>query len=123
MVARLIAQAPLAVQIGNRLHAVQLPQGSALPAIAYSRVSRKATQHRGSPRAQHNRSRFQFDIWAATYGDMQAAKTALMDALAQLQGGSPRIDVALVRDDRYAYETEPGRWRAIVDYYIWHEGD
>ena len=120
---RLEANAALAALVGNRIHPVQLPQNATLPAITYTRISRKPTQHRSNPRATHNRQRVQFDIWAGSYDSTEQVRAALFDAMAQIQGGNPRIDVALVQDDRDAFESDPGRWRGIVDYMITHTGD
>jgi len=122
--AHLKSNAAIAALVGPRIYPVQLPQKPTLPAITYIRVSRKPTQHRGSPRAKHHRCRFQFDVWANTYGGAVAVRSALFDAMGELtRTTNPRVDVSLVQDDRDAFEADPGRWRGIVDYYIWHEGD
>lgn len=105
--------------LNNRVRPGPLPLESPLPAITYFRVSRRATQHRSSRRAQHSRDRFQFDLWGSSYGSVVNTKSAFMDAMAEFERVSnPRVEVALIADDRDAYEAEPGRWRAIVDYFI-----
>lgn len=107
--------------VGNRVGPGPLPLEAPLPAIRYARVSRKATQHRSSRRAKHSKDRFQFDVWGSTYGSTVNTRNTFMDAMADFRRDSdPRVDVALIQDDHDAHEAEPGRWRAIVDYFIWY---
>lgn len=120
LVAHLASAAGLTALIDGRIYPVQLPQTVALPALTYQRISRTPTQHRSSRRAQHSRGRFQFDVWAPSYAATNGVKSALLDAMAEFrQASAPRVDVALLKDDRDAFEAEPSRWRSIVDYYIW----
>lgn len=105
--------------VGNRVRPGYITQEIALPAISYARVSRAATQHRSSRRANHSKDRFQFDVWASSYNDLMNTRNTLMDAMADfVRNSDPRVDVSLIADDRDAYEAEPNRWRAIVDYHI-----
>ncbi len=124
LTAHLVGYSPLHDLIDDRVDPGQLKLRSQLPAITYQRISRKTTQHRSSRKARHSRPRFQFDVWASTYASVVATRNALIDAMADfVRDSDPRVDVALLQDDRDAYESEPGRWRAIVDYYIWHTED
>jgi len=107
--------------IGSRCYPLQLPQTATLPAVTYQRVSAEPIKHRGSCKASFNRPRFQLDGWADSYGDAEALRAALKDAMADLaQQSSPRIDVALLQDERDIYEAEPDRWRCSLDFFIWH---
>ena len=124
IVAHLKADSSLSAQVGGRVFPAQLPQPATLPAITYVRISRLATQHRSNMRAKHHRSRIQFDIWAASYASMQTVKSAFMDAMALLpQASNPRIDVALIQDDRDNLDADTERQRATIDYFVWHTGD
>lgn len=111
----------LANLIGDRFEPQPKSEFSALPAITYGRAGVRPTQHRSSARARHVRTRFQFDLWAATPDQLITLRAAFREAMAAFaQESNPRVDVALLQDDRDAYEAEPGKWRAIVDYHIWH---
>jgi len=119
--AHLVADVGLTTLIGTRCHSLQLPQRSPLPAITYQRISTLPLHHRSSMVANFGRTRFQFDVWSATYLQALTVRAALYEAMGTLpQASNPRIDVALLQDARDAFEAEPERWRAIVDYYIWH---
>lgn len=121
LIAHLVGYAPLNALIGQRVYPGPLPLKSPLPAITFLRVSNKPTQHRSSRKAMHSRPRFQFDVWGGTYLETLQTRNVFKDAMAEFTRPSdPRVDVALLQDDRDAYEAEPGKWRAIVDYYIWH---
>jgi hypothetical protein len=110
--------------VGNNVKPGFITLGQTLPAISYARVSHNPTQHRSSRRAYHSRDRFQFDVWASTYGGVVNTRNTLKDAMADFQRTSdPRVDVALIADDRDAYEAEPSRWRAIVDFQITYSED
>lgn len=118
----LIGDAGLAALVAARVYPVQLPQRPTLPALTYQRISTVPTQTRGEAAANHERTRFQIDCWAADYDSMLAVRTALGAALGTLaQAANPRIDVALKQNGREGLDTASGRWRATVDYFIWHE--
>lgn len=112
---------PLKDLIGNRFEPVQKSQKSRMPSIAFSIAGYRPTQHRSSARAQFGRRRFQFDLWGKTYLQVMQLAAVFADAMAEFQReSSPRVDVSLIQDERDAYEAEPGRWRRIVDYHIYH---
>lgn len=120
--AHLVADAGLAPLVGQRIYPQQLPQKPALPAVTYRRVSTVPTQHRDNPYARHRRARYQFDCWAGDYDTTLSVKAALAVAMGTLaQASNPRIDVALQQDDRDIVDDSTGRWRASLDYFIWHE--
>lgn len=119
--AHLIADAGLSALIDARVYPLQLPQRPALPAVTYQRISSTPTQHRDAAAAAHKRTRFQFDCWAADYDAAAAVRTALEAALGTLaQASEPRIDVALLQSERDNIDAAAGRWRATLDYFIWH---
>lgn len=111
----------LAALIGDRFEPQPKSLFSALPAIAYGRVGHRATQHRSSRRANHGRTRMQFDLWGATPLQVMNLADVFKDAMADfVQSSNPRVDVSLLQDDRDAHEAEPGQWRRILDFHIWH---
>jgi hypothetical protein len=121
LVAHCTTYPALQALIGDRFEPLQKAQGSTLPAIGYGRAGVRPSQHRSSRRANYGRTRFQFDVWGATYLEVIQTRSAFKNAMAAFaQDSNPRVDVALLQDDRDAYEAEPGKWRAIVDYHIYH---
>lgn len=121
LVAHLTGYGELADLLGDNVAPGQLELKASLPAIRFLRAGRRPTQHRSSSRPNHSRSRFQFDVWGSSYQQVVTVRSALFDAMGEFQRTSaPRVDVSLLQDDRDIFEAEPGRWRAIVDYFIWH---
>lgn len=120
--AHLIADVGLAALIDSRVYPVQLPQRPLLPSVTYTRISTRPLSHRDAQQPSYSRPRFQLDVWASSYSQCVAVRSALRTAMGTLkQNSNPRIDVALLQDDRDDYEAEPGRWRAILDYFVWHK--
>lgn len=119
--AHLIAHPSLSALIGGRVYPVQLPDKKPLPAQTYQRISSSPVKHRSSRLSNYGRPRFQFDSWGRTYLEALQVRNALREAMADfVQASGPRVDVALLQDERDAFESEPGRWRAISDFYVWH---
>lgn len=120
--AHLLVDPPLAALIGDRIDPIQLAQRATLPALTYARISRKPTQHRDNPVPTYSRVRIQFDVWAASYAQAVDVKNALVNAMGALvRTTNPRIDVSLLQDDRDALEVDTGRWRSIIDYFVWYK--
>lgn len=111
----------LAALVGKRIDYGQLPQKQPLPAITYFRVSTVFTKHRGGSRPTHARPRFQFNLWGDSEPQVLQVRPALLNAMGTLNlAEGLRVDVALAQDERDGYEAETGRYRSILDYYIWH---
>lgn len=122
IVTKLTAHVGLAALIGARLYPLTLPQRPTLPAVTYQRISTMTVPTRDEPHASLERPRFQFNVWAASYGSARAVAQQLRAALPTLaQASNPRVDVAFLQDDQDAYEAETERWRAILDVFIWHQ--
>lgn len=121
--AHLIGDAGLAALVGARVYPTHLPQKPTLPAITYQFISTLPTQDRDDPQASHRRSRCQFDVWAGDYDATLAVRAALETAMGTLaQASGPRIDVALLQNGRNGdFDAAAGRWRASLDYFVWHE--
>lgn len=104
-----------------RIYPGKLPQTPTLPAVVFTRISTAPVQDRSSATPVFSRGRWQFDCWATTYDGANALRLALRPALGGIaQASGPRIDVALMQDDRDIEEPETARWRAVLDYFIWY---
>lgn len=106
----------LTALMGTRLYPVRLPQEIALPAATFLRVDapRSMTQQ-GSEVA---RPRYQFDLYAATYLEVDALAEALLVAIGDWREG--RRDPAPVSGP---YDTpeppELNRYRKTIDVVFW----
>lgn len=99
--ARLIAAAPVAALVGQRIYWVQRPQAAALPAITLQTISDDRPQHMKGLQ-ELRASRVQLDVWAETYGSTRQVSEAAIAALLPEQTGNgirfERTFVAAVRD-------------------------
>lgn len=78
--ARLIAAAPVAALVGDRIYWVDRPQASSLPAITLQTI----TEDRPQTMAGFDgldRSLVQMDVWGASYAQVQQAKEAAIAAV------------------------------------------
>ena len=120
IVTKLTAHVGLAAEIDDRVYPNQLPQRATLPAVVYTRISTLFYQTRDSSSLE--RPRFQFDCWGGSYGEARTVAQQLRLALRTLpQSSNPRIDATLLENDQDILEADPGRFRAVVEAYIWHE--
>jgi len=120
IVTKFTAHVGLSALVATRVHPNQLPQRPTLPALVYSRISTLFYQTRDSSSLE--RPRFQFDCWAESYGAARAVAQQLRQALRTLpQSSNPRIDATLLENDQDILEADAGRYRAVVEAYIWHE--
>lgn len=120
IVTKFTAHVGLAGEIEGRIYPNQLPQRATLPALVYTRISTLFYQTRDSSSLE--RPRFQFDCWAESYGAARTVAQQLRAALPTLrQASNPRVDAALLENDQDILEADPGRFRAVVEAYIWHE--
>lgn len=120
IVTKFTAHVGLDALIDGRIYPNQLPQRPTLPAVVYTRISTLFNPTRDSSRLE--RPRFQFDAWAATFGEARSVAQQLRAALPTLrQASNPRVDAVLLENDQDILEAEPGRYRAVVEAYIWHE--
>lgn len=110
---------------GTRIYPLIRPQGTALPAITYQRISRARYDPLDVPGTLAD-ARLQIDCWAASYA---AVKDLAADVCKVLNGytesGTPRPALRAIRalpDDRDDYEAEPPVWRVSSDYStFWEE--
>lgn len=115
--AHLIAHPGLSALVGSRVYPVQVPQNVTLPAITYQRISTVPTQHRNQP--VHGRVRMQLDGWTTSYGSAVELRIQMRAAMETFQRDSaPRVDAALLQDDRDLREPDSDRWRVSMDYFL-----
>lgn len=108
--------------VGGRVYPLQLPSTPTLPSITYQRIDTAPMLHRGNPNPDFGRPRFQLDGWASTFGNAVTLRGQIRGQMATFsQTDEPRVDVALLKDDRDIFESTPGRWRCSLDYHIWAE--
>lgn len=78
--ARLLAAAPVAALVGQRVTWVDRPQAAALPAVTLQLVTDERVQsYSGLDGAQPGY--VQVDVWGLTYAAVKAAKEAVVNAL------------------------------------------
>jgi hypothetical protein len=119
---KLTGYAGLAALVGTRVYPIQLPQRPTLPAVTYQRISTLPIHTRDNAHASLERPRFQFDCWGSSYAGARAVAQEMRNALATFpQASNPRVDVALMQNEIDDYEPDIGRWRVILDAFIWHE--
>ena len=98
---RLTTHAGLSALISTRVHPNKLPQGVALPAVSYRRVSAARVSAMGADTGLV-RARFQFDAWAAGY-------QALLDVKEQLRLALERFSTTtgtVIQDIFFLNETD-----------------
>lgn len=78
---------------GGRIHPLELPQGTALPAVTYQRISGPRVRTLSGPGGKA-RARIQLDGWANTYAEAKALATQLRQALDGYKGlmGTVQVD-------------------------------
>lgn len=117
--------APVTALIGNtptRFYPDAIPQGSALPAIAYQRIS-SAQQRPLRGKASLFNPLFQLTIWANSAAERRQVKTALIEALTAVQNtvyAGVRIDAILIDDDRDERDDPTLKPKSFIDIRIWH---
>ena len=117
---------------GSRIYPLIRPQGSALPAITYQRVSRiRIDPLRVPADAQVQNARLQMDCWAATYGDGEGPRGRRAErpgrATSCWRPAPPPTlrAIAALPDERDLYESEPAPpvYRVSADYSVWWDED
>lgn len=106
---------------GTRVYPLVLPQQPVLPAVTYQPISETPVQDRDSRALTYTRTRMQMVGYAATHDGAIGLRDALRGAMgAFVRANNPRVSVALEQQVRTEYEPEMARWRALLDYWIWH---
>jgi hypothetical protein len=85
--ARLLAAAPVAALVGDRVYWVDRPQAETLPAITLQIIDEPREQHMGGFQAMQSVV-VQLDVWAASYSSAKALKEAVIAALVPAASGN-----------------------------------
>lgn len=121
--ALLIADPAVSALVGDRVHALQLPRGGALPALKYQRISGERVRGLSGPHGQAH-PRMQIDAYADSHAAAEAVADAVEAALDGYAGpaGAGRIDAASLENVRDLHEDELGTraYRVVMDFFISH---
>lgn len=108
------------------------PAGTALPCIAYWRVSETDEDHQGGASGLAM-TRVQLDIWATTDAEMESIRTALRDVLHGLQhttigsgGNAVNVETMIIENSTDEIEwpedgADPGRFSCSIDLVVWYQ--
>lgn len=123
--ALLVANAGVNALVAGRVHPLKVPQGGALPAVVYQRVSGpRVGQHRTSSTLA--RPRFQFACVAATYAAAKGLANAVRVAIHCYAGIASGVDVdaILVENEVDAFnaseDEQADAFTVVVDAVVWH---
>lgn len=116
-------QTDLESVVGSRIYPVQLPQGVKYPAIAYTRVDAVRVLTHDQTSAGLVASRFQFDIYGKTYGDVRAVSKALRQSLVGWQDLTldPPVHSCLPALEQSSVVPDVPLYRMVVDYIFNHQ--
>src|SRR5690625_1947390 len=120
--AYLTSHSGLSPLVGDRIEPTRLPEHVTLPAITFQRVSGvRGTTYDGP--AGYTGSRYQFDVWGNTFGQVRTVADALCNALLGVNGemSGVRVQIPMQEIDIPSYEPDTGLHRITQDYRIWHE--
>lgn len=116
---RLMGHAALSGLVGERIHALHLPQGPILPAVTYQRISTpRVYSQDGYSGLAH--PRWQFDAWAESYDMAYDVAEALVSAVNDMASDDLDIYAATVENQSDGYEPDTGLYRQSVDAIIYH---
>ena len=118
---RLEGHAGLAALVGTRIYPVRRPQNATLPAVTYQKVGGLSEQTHGGASGLAA-SRFQFDVWAATYSSASAVAEQIRVALIGFRGTVDGVEIGgvLHRGDRDLPDPLTGMFHRSIDFAIWH---
>lgn len=123
---RLLADAPLAALVGDRVRPGELKQSETLPAVTYELVNKEGW-HSLQGGTTHARSRVQFNCYGRTKIASVTVARAIKDSLDGFRGtlGSVFIDSCML-DNEYDTKDPPEsgsaewRQRRVIDFTIVH---
>jgi hypothetical protein len=107
-----------------RIYPNELPQGAALPAIVYQRIStvRFSTHDDAPDKERLARPRIQLTCWAEDPDAAEDLGDEILSALSGLKDtiDGIRIDAVLIENDLGDQEPDSGRHRRIIDVFAFH---
>lgn len=100
--------------VGSRVYPLVIPQGAALPAVTYTRISGPLEMSL-SGGAGLESVRVQIDAWATSYAAVKDLAAELRSAMLS----ATAFQVASV-SDRDLFEDETSVFRVSTDFTVWH---
>ena len=122
----LIADAPIAALVADRVYPNQIPQGVNATCVVYTRVSGRSGHYMGG-RDGLAFTRFQIDAWAKDQDAAAALANRIKDRLDGFSGvmgegdGAVTVQGAFFRDEREDYDDAARLHRMSRDYFLDHE--
>lgn len=123
---RLLADSTVSGLVGTRIFPLVIPQGQALPAIAYQRISgvREHT-HAGASGLAH--PRIQYACVAETFTQARAVADAVRQRLDGFAGviGSVTVESIMIQNQMDNYnlsaDNEASSYTTWLDFVVWYE--
>ena len=129
---RLAAITAVTDLVGSRIYRHRRPQGSALPAISFGRVSTQPVNHAGGT-TDTTEARIQIDCWSDDQSECRDLADAVrgdstangLNGWTRTGGGDPVISMVHLVTDIDLHENPTGGqdaiiWRINQDYLIWY---
>ena len=121
---RLTSHAGLSALTDLRVYPNVLPQGVAMPAISFRRVSSDRPSAMGSD-IGIVRARFQVDVWGNSYDEADGVRPAAEQVRQALQrwntAGPPIVQETFFLNDLDLYEPQTGLHHAALDFEVNYE--
>lgn len=113
--------AGLIALVGSRIYPMMVPQGAALPAVTYQRISGERI-HAMVDDPGLASPRIQVDAWGSTYSSAKAVAAQVIDCLQRWSGVVETVTVqdTYFQGDQDLYDQETERWQVSMDFIIWH---
>ena len=111
----LSGHAALTALVSSRIYPIKAPQSPTYPLVIYQRVS---NDHINSLTGSSglNKSRYQFDIYAATYG----AANNIADAVAGGMAAATTYESILLSTIDLDFDDNVEEYRVTIDFSVWH---
>ncbi len=114
----LLNTAGISSLVSSRSYPIAIPQGTALPAISFSRISTERGLHHGGP-TNVSKALFQFSAWALTALEAKNIAAEIRKAFHGYSGtpASQKIFISLVVDERdlFDFDTGDGVYHCSLD--------
>ena len=122
IVAHLQADGTVSGLVGTRIYPLQIPQEASLPAIAYQRISGRATYTQGGDSGPEW-ARIQLTCHGATYSAVKALAAAVRAALSGATGAMDDVTVqgTFVENDRDGWGGTFELPVVRMDVVVWYE--
>ena len=117
----LLAQAPVASVVGQRVYPLVIPQGGAMPCIVYAKQGRQVQQVFCGEDGLR-RTMLEIDCYALVYDDAVGLANAVAAALRDFSGamGATRVPRVFLENEIDLSDVEPGLYRQSQTWAVWH---